>query len=351
LGEEEHVALFTMHHIISDGWSVGVFVKELAAEYEAFVTGQPSPLPELEIQYADFAHWQRTQLQGDALNAQLAYWKQQLAGAPAVLKLPVDRMRGGEKVTASSKQPLALTPELSESLKTLSRQTGSTVFMTLLGAFQILLRHHSGTDDILVGTDVANRNRVEVENLIGFFINQLVLRTDLSGNPSFAELLERVRETTFGAYAHQDTPFDRLVEALKVERSLEYSPLFQVKFVYQNAPMPPLELADLKVEVLGIESGTTKVDLQLTLWEEKDGLKGWLEYNAHLFEATTIARLNSQFVMLLNAILAQPQLQLSDLEQVLKDADRQFESIASREIKESRSQKFKTIRRKAIGIN
>ena len=348
LGEEEHVALFTMHHIISDAWSVGVFVKEVAAQYQAFIAGQPSPLPDLQIQYADFAHWQRTQLQGEVLNAQLEYWRTHLAGAPALLDLPIDHSRAAGKDSASSKLPLALTPQLSESLKTLSRQTGSTVFMTLLATFQILLHHHSGADDIVLGTDVANRNRVEVENLIGFFINQLVLRTDLSGNPSFAELLERVRETTFGAYAHQDTPFDRLVEALKVERSLEYSPLFQVKLVYQNAPMPPLELADLTVEVLGIESGTTKVDLQLTMFEEKDGLKGWLEYNEHLFEATTVSRLSSQFVMLLNTIVAQPQLRLSDLDQVLKDAGKQFEAIASKETSESRSQKFKTIRRKAI---
>jgi non-ribosomal peptide synthetase component F len=250
----------------------------------------------------------------------------------------------------SSKQALALTPQLSEALRTLSRQTGGTLFMTLLAAYQILLRYYSGTEDIVVGTDVANRNRVEVENLIGFFINQLVLRTDLSGNPTFAELLERVRETTFGAYAHQDTPFDRLVEALKVERSLEYSPIFQVKFVYQNAPMPPLELPELTVQVMGIESGTTKVDLQLTLWEDKDGLKGWLEYNAHLFDATTISRLSNQFVMLLNTIVTQPQLRLSDLDQVLRDANRQLESISARETRETRSQKFKTIRRKAISV-
>ena len=222
--------------------------------------------------------------------------------------------------------------------------------MTLLAAYQVLLRHRSGAEDIVVGTDVANRNRVEVENLIGFFINQLVLRTDLSGNPSFGELLERVRTVTLGAYAHQDVPFDRLVEALKVERSLQYSPLFQVKFVYQNAPMPPLELRDLSVQVMGIESGTTRVDLQLTVWEQAEGLKGWLEYNAQLFDESTISRLSSDFVTLLNTIVAQPDLKLSELDQILNDAEREFQSARARDFQETRLQKFKTIRRKATGV-
>jgi acyl carrier protein len=350
LGAEDHIVLFTMHHIISDGWSVGVFVREVAALYEAFVLEQPSPLADLQIQYADFAHWQRTQFQGAALNAQLDYWKKELSGAPATLELPVDRPRSLDREPISAKQPLALTESLTESLKKLSRQTGSTLFMTLLAAYQVLLRHRSGADDIVVGTDVANRNRVEVENLIGFFINQLVLRTDLSGNPSFAELLERVRTVTLGAYAHQDVPFDRLVEALKVERSLQYSPLFQVKFVYQNAPMPPLELRDLNVQVMGIESGTTRVDLQLTVWEQTDGLKGWLEYNAQLFDATTISRLNSDFVTLLNTIVAQPDVKLSELDQILTDANREFQSARIKDNQVTRSQKFKTIRRRAISV-
>jgi amino acid adenylation domain-containing protein len=350
LGEEEHVVLFTMHHIISDAWSVGVFVNEVTALYQAFINDQPSPLPDLQIQYADFAHWQRTQLQDGTLSSQLDYWKKQLAGAPTTLELPVDRPRTGEKSFTSSKQPLAFTSELSESIKKLSRQTGTTMFMTLLAAFKCLLRHHSGNDDIVIGTDVANRNRVEVESLIGFFINQLVLRTDLSGNPSFADLLERVRETTLGAYAHQDTPFDRLVETLKVERSLEYPPLFQVKFVYQNAPVSQLDLQDLQVEIMGVESGATKVDLQLTLWEEPNGLKGWLEYNTQLFESSTITRLATEFVTLLNTIASQPQLNLSDLDQVLRDAGREFQATQAKEASATRSQKYKTIRRKAVSV-
>jgi Condensation domain len=350
VGEEDHVALFTTHHIISDAWSIGVLVKEVAALVHAFTAGQPSDLPELPIQYADFAYWQRTELQGAVLDAQLDYWKKRLAGAPTVLELPVDRPRQANQDFISSKQSLEFNAGLTESLKRLSRQTGSTLFMTLLAAFQFLLRHHSGTDDIVVGTDVANRNRIEIENLIGFFINQLVLRTDLSGDPSFTELLERVREVTLGAYAHQDTPFDRLVEALKVERSREHSPLFQVKFVYRNAPMSLLELPNLRVQVIENESGTTRVDLQLTLSDEVDRLKGWLEYNAQLFDATTIARLSSDFLLVLDKIVAQPEIRLSELDHVLTEADKERQSARVRETQEARSQKFRTIRRKAVSV-
>lgn len=350
LGDHEHVALFTTHHIISDAWSIGVLVREVAALYQAFSAGRPSTLAELSIQYADFAHWQRTQFQGAAFDAQLEYWKNRLAGAPSILERLIDRPRRADKSFISSKQSLEFTTTLTESLKRLSRQTGSTLFMTLLAAFQFLLRHHSGTDDIVVGTDVANRHRIEVENLIGFFINQLVLRTDLTGDPSFTDLLQRVREVTLGAYAHQEMPFDRLVGALKVERSREQSPLFQVKFVYRNAPMSPLDLPDLRVQVLGDESGTTRADLQLTLWEELDSLKGWLEYNAQLFEVATISRLGSNFLLVLEKIVAQPEIRLSELDHVLAEADRERQSARIRETHEARSQKFRTIRRKAVSV-
>ena len=349
LGAQEHVVLFTMHHIISDAWSVGVFVREVAALYSAFINEQESPLPDLSIQYADFAHWQRTQLQGDAFKALFDYWQKQLTHGSARLELPADRPRRLDQEFVSAKEPLTFAAPLTESLKKLSRETGSTLFMTLLAAFQVVLRHYSGSDDIVVGTDVANRNRVEVENLIGFFINQLVLRTDLSGDPSFTEVLQRVREVTLGAYAHQDMPFDRLVEALKVERSLEHSPLFQVKFVYQNAPMPPLELPNLSVRVMGVESGATRVDLQLTLGEEQDLLKGFIEYNAQLFEATTISRLGNDLLLILDRIVERPELRLSELDQMLDEANREFHSVRVRESQEARSQKFKTIRRKAVG--
>jgi amino acid adenylation domain-containing protein len=350
IGEKEHVVLFTMHHIISDAWSIGVFVKEVAALYREFSAGQPSALPELPIQYADFAHWQHSRLQGAALDAQLDYWKKRLTGAPSTLELSANRPRHTENDFAIAKQPLELAATLTDSLRKLSRQTGSTLFMTLLAAYQILLRHHSGMDDVVVGTDVANRNRNEVENLIGFFINQLVLRTDLSGDPSFTELLQRAREVTLGAYAHQDTPFDRLVEALKVERSLDHSPLFQVKFVYQNAPMSPLELPDLRVQVMGIESGTTRVNLQLTLWEARDSLKGSLEYSTHLFDAATISQLSSDFFIILDKVVAQPDVRLSQLDRVLTDADRERQSASAKETQEVRSQKFRTIRRKAVSV-
>ncbi|WP_414574316.1 condensation domain-containing protein, partial [Nostoc sp. CCY 9925] len=261
LDEKENVLLLTMHHIVSDGWSTGVLVREIAVLYEAFSAGKLSPLPELPIQYTDFAYWQRQWLQGEVLETQLAYWKQQLAGAPQVLELPTDYNRPAVQTFQGASEPLVLPKALSEGLKTLSQQEGVTLFMTLLAAFKVLLHRYTKQDDIMVGTPIANRNRTETEGLIGFFVNTLVIRTELSDNPSFQKFLTQVREVALGAYAHQDLPFEKLVEELQPERNLSHTPLFQVMFVLQNAPIPPLKLSGLSLSPLKLNTTTAKFDL------------------------------------------------------------------------------------------
>lgn len=313
LGEMDHVMLFTMHHIISDGWSIGVLVRELAALYEAFYAGKPSPLPELSLQYADFAIWQREWLQGKVLEAQLNYWKQQLRGSPPILELPTDRPRPPGQTFRGSTQSLQLPKTLTDVLKALSQREEVTLFMTLLAAFATLLSRYSRQDDICIGSPIANRNRREVEPIIGFFVNTLALRIPLQGDPSFSELLARVKQVTLNAYAHQDLPFEQLVEALQPERNLSHSPLFQVMFILQNAPMGELELPDLTITSLDVESVTAKFDLTLSMQETDAGLIGRLEYNTDLFEAATINQLLMYFQTLLEAIAANSQQRVSHL--------------------------------------
>ncbi|KYC42726.1 non-ribosomal peptide synthetase [Scytonema hofmannii PCC 7110] len=307
LNETEHILLVCMHHIVSDEWSVGVFVQELTALYNAYAQGQPSPLAPLPIQYADFALWQRQWLQGDVLQSQLNYWQQQLKDAPALLPLPTDRPRPAVQTFAGAHQKFELSPELTQKLTQLSQQQGATLFMTLLAAFDTLLYRYTGQSDILVGTPIANRNRSEIEGLIGFFVNTLVMRTDLSANPSFQDLLGRVREVALGAYAHQDLPFETLVEALQPERNLSHTPLFQVAFVFQNAPRSAVELNGLTISELPTENLTAKFDLTLAIGNTATGLAGVLEYNTDLFDHSTIARMLGHFVTLLESIVANPQ--------------------------------------------
>ena len=313
LGEEEHIVLLTMHHIISDGWSVGVLVKEIATLYQAFCQGQPSPLAELPIQYVDFAAWQRQCLQGEVLETQQAYWLKQLENAPKVLELPTDRPRPAVQTFRGANYSFKLSPELSAALNQLSQHQGSTLFMTLLAGFQTLLWCYTGQEDIVVGSPIANRNRAEIEGLIGFFVNTLVMRTSLEGNPSFEKLLKRVRETALGAYAHLDLPFELLVEQLQPERDLSYTPLFQVMFVLQNAPMSALELPGLTLTPIETEGETAKFDLTLYMTETESGLDAKFEYNTDLFESATIARMARHLQTLLEGIVANPQQQLSDL--------------------------------------
>ncbi len=320
LGAQEHVLLFTMHHIISDGWSIGIMMGEMAILYNAYTAGHESPLPALPIQYADFACWQREWLQGEVLEEQLAYWRTQLGDKLPVLELPTDRPRPATPSHRGAREFIDLSPALSEGLKSLGRAEGATLFMTLLAAFQTLLFRHTGQDDLVVGTDIANRHRGEVENLIGFFVNQLVLRTDLSGDPTFVELLGRVREVTLGAYAHQDLPFEKLVHALEPERDLSRSPLFQAKLVLQNAPRASAGLAELSVSATEPDFGTAPFDFLLALADRPDGITGMLWYSAELFDAETIRRLLRHFRTLLESIVADPNQRLSNL-RLLSDAE------------------------------
>ncbi|GAX45461.1 amino acid adenylation [Tolypothrix sp. NIES-4075] len=313
LNETEHILLVCMHHVVSDGWSMGVFVQELAALYNAYSLNQVSPLAPLPIQYADFAIWQRNWLQGDVLQSQLSYWEQQLKDAPALLALPTDRPRPAVQTFVGAHHEFALSQELSQKLVKLSQEQGCTMFMTLLAAFDTLIYRYTGQSDILVGTPIANRDRSEIEGLIGFFVNTLVMRSNLAGNPSFSELLDRVREMAMRAYTHQHLPFEMLVEALQPERDLGHTPLFQVIFMLQNATRQELELAGLTVSSLPVESKTAKVDLGLSMENTTQGLVGVWEYNTDLFDASTIERMTGHFVTLLEGIVANPQQQISQL--------------------------------------
>ncbi|MEH2166458.1 MAG: condensation domain-containing protein, partial [Nostoc sp.] len=313
LDAEEHIVLLTMHHIASDGWSIGVLVQELATLYPAFCNEQPSPLPELPIQYVDFAAWQRQWLQAEVLETQLSYWLKQLKDAPKVLELPTDYPRAAIQTFRGATYSFNFSDELSVALNKLSQQQGSTLFMTLLAAFQTLLWRYTGQEDIVVGSPIANRNRAEIEGLIGFFVNTLVLRTNLAGNPSFEELLKRVREVALGAYTHQDLPFELLVEQLQPQRSLSHTPLFQVMFVLQNAPMSALELPGLTLTPVESDSYSAKFDLTLYMSETESGLVASLEYNIDLFAETFIQRMAAHLQTLLEGIVTNPQQCLSEL--------------------------------------
>ncbi|CCI07343.1 non-ribosomal peptide synthetase [Microcystis aeruginosa] len=313
LSETEHLLLVCMHHIISDGWSIEVFIHELTSLYNAYTQNHPANLAPLPIQYADFALWQKQWLQGDVLQSQLNYWQNQLTAAPPLLSLPTDHPRPAVQSFVGTQQEFSLSPKLSQALNELSRQQGVTLFMMLLAAFDALLYRYTGSNDILVGTPIANRNRGEIEGLIGFFVNTLVMRTDLSDNPSFSQLLTRVREVTMDAYAHQDLPFEMLVEALQPERDLSHTPLFQVAFVLQNTPKSEIAMTGLTVTDLPPENTTAKFDLTLAMVNTDDGLKGVWEYNTDLFESSTIERLSGHFLNLLGGIASNPQARISQL--------------------------------------
>ncbi len=312
LNEREYVLLLTVHHIVFDGWSIGVLYQELATLYDAYVQRKVSPLPELPIQYADFAYWQRERLQGEILEAELSYWKQQLAGIPSVLELPTDRHRPAVQTFLGGLYSFVLPKSLSQSLQALSRQEGCTLFQTLLSAFQVLLHRYTGQHDIFVGSPIANRNRVEIEKLIGFFANTLIMRSDLSGNPTFRELLSQVREMTLDVYAHQDIPFEKLVDELQPQRDLSYAPLVQVLFVLQNSDTD-LDLVGLDMRPLEISNETTKFDVSLELVDTKDGLVGSIQYSVDLFDAATIARMAEHFQNLLEGIVVAPYCHISAL--------------------------------------
>ncbi|WP_051181214.1 amino acid adenylation domain-containing protein [Thermithiobacillus tepidarius DSM 3134] len=313
LGTDEHILMLTMHHIISDGWSTGVFYRELAACYDAFAQSREPTLPELPLQYADFTLWQQDWLRGPELERQLAYWREQLGGKLPVLQLPSDRPRPAVQSHRGAEYRFRLSAQLTQSLKSLGQQEGATLFMVLLAAFNVLLFRYTGAEDLIVGSPIANRSRVELEGLIGFFVNTLALRTRLDGGLSFRQLLARVKESTLGAYAHQDLPFEKLVEVLQPERSLSHNPLFQVMFVLQSAPMQPLALHGLSTESLEVDSGTAKFDLLLSMTDRPEGLSGSLGYSSDLFDEATIVRLVSHFETLLEGIVAAPQNRVDEL--------------------------------------
>ncbi|WP_407892975.1 condensation domain-containing protein, partial [Scytonema sp. NUACC26] len=324
LTETEHVLLLVMHHIVSDGWSMGVLIQEITAIYQAVYSQKPIALPELPIQYADFAIWQRQWLQGEVLTKQLAYWKEQLKGTPALLELPTDRPRPAIQTYRGVTEKFAFSKELSEALMDLSQRQEVTLFMTLFAAFQTLLYRYSGQTDICVGTPIANRNSTYLEGLIGLFLNNLVLRGNLSGDPSFSDLLLQVRKVALDAYAHQDLPFEQLVEQLQPERSLSYTPLFQVMFVLLNVPMPKLQLPDLTLSPLPIDISTAKFDLTLLLENTSTGLIGSIEYNTDLFDTATIVRMVGHYQTLLEAVVVNPQQKLSELPLLTASERHQF---------------------------
>ncbi|MCG1042707.1 non-ribosomal peptide synthase/polyketide synthase [Mycetohabitans sp. B8] len=313
LAPDTHVLSVILHHIISDGWSLGVLTREIQALYTAFSQKQGSPLPELAVQYADYALWQRAWLKDEALERELNYWRKQLAGAPAALELPTDRPRPAVPSGRGHGLAVHVPAALATQLKTLAQRECATLYMTLLAAFQVVLSRWSGQDDIVVGSPIAGRTQVQTEALIGFFINTLALRTDLSGNPRFNELLAQVRETTLGAYAHQAVPFEKLVEVLQPVRDLSRQPIFQVMVNGFNVPMSDFTLPGLTVEKIDLERLSTKFDLTLSFGETSDGIDGWLQYATDLFDADTIERLGQHWVNVLEAVAANPVQCLSEL--------------------------------------
>jgi amino acid adenylation domain-containing protein/non-ribosomal peptide synthase protein (TIGR01720 family) len=323
LNTKEHVLLLTMHHAIADGWSMGILLQELAALYSAFVVGKPSPLPECQLQYADFTVWQQQWLQGEVFNKQLTYWKQQLNNL-SPLQLPTDRSRAPVQTFRGETQSQTLSGQLTEALESLARQEGVTLFMLLLAAFGTLLDRYTGQEDIAIGSAIANRHHPESESLIGLFANALVMRVNVSGNPSFRELLGRVRQMTLEAYAHQDLPFEKLVDELQPERDLSRNPLFQVYFGVNNTPMPALELGELSLSPIAIDSRTSQFDLSLEIFEGEQTLTVAIEYSTDLFDAATITRMFGHFQTLLENIIADREKSLASLQLLTPSEEHQL---------------------------
>ncbi|MBD2741472.1 non-ribosomal peptide synthetase [Coleofasciculus sp. FACHB-1120] len=347
LGEEEHILVLVLHHIIFDLWSIGVLLQEVTELYKAFTTGEISLLPELPIQYADFAVWQRQYLQGEVLEKHLSYWKQQLSGN-LLLEFPSDRSRSAVQSNRGAIHCFAFPKDLSDAIQAFSQREGATLFMTLSAAFKTLLYAYTGQQDILIGSPIANRDRVELEPLIGFFVNTLVLRTDLSGNPSFRELLARVREVTLGAYAHQDLPFEKLVEALQPNRKQSEFPLFKVWFALENAPIPDVKLPKLTLSSVEFYSGIARYDLRLGLTETGAGLRGSLEYKTELFDAATIARIVEHLEAIVRQAVAQPEIKLEQLAAIITQAEQQQQIAQEKELAQTSLQKLKRVKRKAL---
>ncbi|HEX7241632.1 MAG TPA: condensation domain-containing protein, partial [Longimicrobiaceae bacterium] len=313
LGAEEHVLVVSMHHVVADAWSTGIFFRELSALYAARLRGEASPLAPLPVQYADYAVWQRAWLSGKVLERQLAWWRERLRGAPPVLELPTDRPRPAVPRCRGDLHRFAVAAETLRPLRALARREGATLYMALLAAWQLLLARWSGQDDVVVGTPVAGRTTEEVEGLVGLFVNTLALRAELWDDPSFRALLARVREAVLGALAHQEVPFEKLVEELQPERSLSHAPVFQVMFSFQNAGGGGLRLPGVALEPVGLELRTEKFDLTLTMWEEGEGVEAALQYATDLFDAATLERMARHLAALLAGVGADPERAVSDV--------------------------------------
>jgi hypothetical protein len=335
-----------MHHIVSDGWSMGVLTGEVGRLYGAYAQGEPSPMKELAMQYADYAHWQRQWLRGEILERQLSYWKKSLDGAPRMFNLITDRERTRSQNPLWGSRGLKLPELLSKDIRDLSRREGATLFMTLLAAYKALLYYHSGQHDIVVGSPIANRAGSEVESLIGFFVNTLALRTDLSGNPRFRELLNRVREACLGAYAHQDLPFEQLVQELRPERHLNHQPLFQVGFALQNVPTKSLTLPGLSLSPFSAGTDSSPFDLTLFVVDRKKGLTASLRYNTTFFTPAMVKRFCEDYEALLRNAVSQPDTRLNELLETLDRMNRERWDTMATELKEISLRKLK--RREAL---
>ncbi|MGF1676917.1 MAG: condensation domain-containing protein, partial [Rivularia sp. (in: cyanobacteria)] len=327
LNGNEYVLLFTMHHIISDYFSMRLLIRELATIYQSLSKGETAQLPELSIQYGDYATWEQEWLKSPKRSVQLEYWQKNLANYPPLLALPTDYPRPPVQRFRGARKSFALSQELSNAIKNFSQGQNTTLFMTLLAAFNILLYRYSNQEDILIGSTITNReNRTEISNLIGLFVNNLIFRTNLSGNPSFGDFLQQVREVTLNAYANQDLPYEYLVEQLQPERNLSYNPLFQVMFILHNTPTQTIDLSGLSLKYLELEYETSRFDLSLDMYETASGLTGIFEYNTDLFAVATIERIIGHFQILLQAIITNPEQKISKLP-LLTPAEQQQQLI------------------------
>jgi non-ribosomal peptide synthetase component F len=325
-----------------------VLVMELIELYAANRESRDPVLSPLQVQYKDFAVWQREWMQGDVLERQLAYWRRQLERAPQFVELRTDRPRPRVQSFAGGRQTAVLSTELTESVRSFNQHEGATLFMTMLATYAVLLHYLTGAQDILVGTDSANRNRAETENLIGFFINQLVLRAKLDRDPSFRELLNRMREVAFEAYAHQDVPFDKVVEAVRLERAASLSPLFQVKLTMQNITPPASQVSDLTIQQVEVENGMAKFELLLNAYDSEQGLVMCFEYRTSLFNADTMERMLKHLETILRHVVSNPEIRLHQLRDLLAEQDTQLRTTLEQELEETTLRKFKSTTRRLV---
>ncbi len=350
LAERDHVMAFISHHIASDAWSSGVFVNELGSFYRAALRGEEAQLRPLPFQYADFAAWQRRYLTGETLEQELSWWRARLAGAPPVLDLPADRKRPARASDRGLTRSVLLPTAVADGLRALARREGATPFMALFAAWLVVLKHLAGRDDLVVGTDVANRNREETEGILGFFINQLALRVDLSGDPTFAELVGRVRTVALGAYAHQDVPFDALVDTLSLDRTLAHAPLFQVKLFLENASRSAEPVSGLRIEALEVEIRVAKLDLVLAFWERPEGFVGWVNFSTDLFDTPRVERWMRQLGTVAGRAGHEPDAPLSRILSALSTMEKEEQAMDKRGLKERSFKSFKAVQPKAVSI-